>query len=107
MKWLRGGFLVALFFGLLVWGWNFAGSNGQTVGIDYFFGSSSELPLWKALIAAAALGAAAILLPGSLSMATAKLEARRYRKEMARLESELQQLRQLSLASEGEEITEA
>jgi uncharacterized integral membrane protein len=107
MKWLRGGFAVALFIGLLVWGWNFAGSNGQVVGVDYFFGSSAEMPLWKVLLGAGVLGGVGVLLPISLGMARTKLEARRYRKEISRLESEVQQLRNLPFAAGGEGIPEA
>ena len=61
MRVARRVLAIAAFAALLVGGWVFAARHPQGVSIDYYFGQTRELPLWIALLAAAALGAA--LLP--------------------------------------------
>ena len=93
MKWLRRSVVVSLFMGLLVGGWAFAGRNLEPVEIDYLVGEISELQLWKALLVAGALGAGAALLPLTVSLLRVRLVARRYRKALAGLEAELEEVR--------------
>ena len=93
MRGLRRVVFIALFLGLLVGGWEFAGRNLEPIEIDFLLGSLAGIPLWKALLAAGILGAGTVLLPLTLSLMRGRMEARRYRKEMGRLEKELRGLR--------------
>jgi uncharacterized integral membrane protein len=93
MRWIRRGAAISLFLLLLVGGWGLAGRNLAPVEIDYLLGTTPPLQLWKVLLAATGLGAGATLLPLTFSRLRIRLELRRYRKELARLEAELKQLR--------------
>jgi uncharacterized integral membrane protein len=92
MHGLRRIALIALFLGLLVGGWGFAGKNLEPVAIDYLFGTLADIQLWKALLGAGLLGIAGAALPLTLSLLRVRLEARRYRREMIHMEAELKRL---------------
>jgi uncharacterized integral membrane protein len=85
--------------GVLVFGWWFAAANAALVTISYVFGELAPSPLWLALLAAFAAGAAAAGLVGVYQALRRGLVMRRYRKTLRGLESELHQLRNLPLAT--------
>lgn len=92
--------LVAL---VLVAGWRFASQNETVVSIDLVVLRVGEAPLWAGLLSAFALGALCAGLGALYEVTRLGLLARRYRKAVVRLESEIHQLRNLPLtADEGE-----
>ena len=107
MRVARRVLAVAAFVGLLVGGWVFAARHPQAVAIDYFLGRTGEVPLWIALLAAAALGGA--LVGGALfyQMLRLAMLARRYRRAVQRLELELHELRNLPLDPDGHAVEDA
>jgi uncharacterized membrane protein YciS (DUF1049 family) len=92
--------LVAAFVAVLVGGWMFAEGNDAPVRIDYLFGETPDVVLWKALAAVAAIGAVAPLLVMSFWLFVARLEVRRLRKALRELETEVHQLRNLPAVSD-------
>ncbi len=92
MRGLRRIAWIALFLGLLVGGWAFAGKNLEPVEIDYVLGTAPGLQLWKALLGAAGLGFLGAAIPLTLALLRRRIEARRYRREMIRLEADLKSL---------------
>ena len=86
---------------VLVAGWHFAARNGAAVQVDLLGLQLPETPLWLGLLAAFAVGAAASGVVCLYEIAKLGLLARRYRKSVARLESEIHQLRNLPLAVEA------
>ena len=82
----------------MVGGWGFAGRNLTPVEIDYLLGTTAPFQLWKVLLGATAIGAGATLVPLSFSRLKVRLEVRRYRKELARLEAEIEDLRSQAAA---------
>ena len=92
---------LGIFVMALVGGWEFAGSNGSLVRVDYVLGQFEAVPLWLALVASAIGG----LLIGSLALTArltrASLAQRRYRKTVAALEAEVHQLRNLPVVDQG------
>ena len=92
MRGLRRIALIALSLGLLVGGWAFAGKNLAPVEINYLLGTAPELYLWQALLGAAGLGFLSAGIPLTLSLLRRRLENRRYRREMIRLEADLKSL---------------
>ena len=99
MRWIRRAGMIAIFLGLLVGGWAFAGKNLEPIEIDYLAGRLPGFALWKVLLAAGALGALAVWTPLTLSLLRLRLEVRRYRKENARMEVELKRLRPVSASA--------
>jgi hypothetical protein len=94
--------LLALLVGLLYLGWKFSSLNAEPlVRVDFLLGATPELALWKALVGAFAAGALLATALWLFEVARYALVARRYRKTVARLESEIHELRNLPLA-EGE-----
>jgi len=91
---------MALFVGVLVLGWRFAGANGETVRIALPIGEIAPVPLWQALLVAFAAGAAAAALIGLYQVTKLHLVSRRYRKTVRGLEAEVHQLRTLPLSGE-------
>jgi uncharacterized membrane protein YciS (DUF1049 family) len=92
---------LALFVGALVVGWRFAGRNSAVVSVDYLLGQTAEVSLWAALLGAFGLGAFGVGAIGVYQLARLQLMARRYRKKVRGLESEIHQLRNLPLADEA------
>src|SRR5215471_10095997 len=103
MIWFRRILVIGALTALLVGGWVFAAGNGEPVFVYYVFGRTAEkVALWKALLAAFGLGAAAI---GALALFFGLrhgLVVRRYRRLLGGLESEIHQLRNLPLAPDPE-----
>ena len=93
MRLLRKLLAALVFVGLLVVGWRLAHDNAQTVQVRYVVGSSPELALWKALLAASGVGALLCAGPLGFAWARARLEPRRYRKLLRRRDRGLQDLR--------------
>lgn len=102
MRTFRRLLVFAAFVAMLVLGWRFAGANLDPVRIQYLVGTTGDLPLWGALLAAAGVGAALAGLVGLYQSARLALTARRWRKVAHGLEAELHQLRNLPLAAAGE-----
>jgi len=98
MRMLRRVLVVAVFVALFATVWRFVGGNEEPVSIDLLFGEWS-VPLWSALLVAFGLGALAAGLSLVWELAKKSVTARRYRKRMAGLESEIHQLRNLPLAA--------
>lgn len=98
MRMVRRVFWIAVFVGTLVLGWRFAAANGSPIAVDYLWGVTPELALWAVLLAAFAAGAACAACLSFLKLTQLRLIARRYRKAVRGLESEVHQLRTLPLA---------
>jgi len=98
----RGGWVV-VFFGALIGGWQFAGSNAAPIRVDYLLGVFPAVPLWLALVVSFAIGAAAAVAGLFARLTRSTLAQRRYRKTLAALESEVHQLRNLPVA-EGRDV---
>jgi uncharacterized integral membrane protein len=92
---------LVLFVGALVVGWRFAAANSAVVTVHYLLGQTPEVSLWVALLGAFALGAFGVGAVGVYQLAKLQLMARRYRKKVGGLESEIHQLRNLPLADEA------
>ena len=97
MRVARRVLAIAAFLGLLVGGWVFAARHPQGVSIDYVVGQTREVPLWVALLAAAALGGAAVGAVLGYQLVRLAMLVRRYRRTVRRLEIELHELRNLPL----------
>jgi uncharacterized integral membrane protein len=98
MRTLRRILGVAVFVGLFVALWRFVGGNAEPVDID-LLAFRVPLPLWLALIGAFGLGAICAGASLFYSLAKRSFATRRYRKQLAGLESEIHQLRNLPLAA--------
>ena len=101
MQTVRRLMALALFAGLFVVAWRFASTNGTEIPIDLLLFRTPAVPIWAALLIA--FGAGALMAGVSLVYAVVKknLVARRYRKAVKSLESEIHQLRNLPLAGTG------
>lgn len=97
MNVLRRAIWIAVGLGLLVVGWRFPAENAAPVRIGYLFGSSGEMPLWLALLAAFGCGLVLAALLCGYRLALAALALRRYRKSVSALEREVHALRNLPL----------
>jgi uncharacterized integral membrane protein len=100
MRLLLRLFWIAVFVAVLVLGWQFAAANAEPTAVSYVFGTLAPLPLWLVLLLAFAAGAAIATLVGFYKIAKLGLVARRYRKTVRGLESEVHELRNLPLSSE-------
>jgi len=98
MRTLRRLLVVGVFAALFYAAWVFVGGNAQDVSIELVFLRVS-LPLWVALLGAFLLGALSAGASLVYELMKKSYAARRYRKEMAGLESEIHQLRNLPLAA--------
>jgi uncharacterized integral membrane protein len=87
----------AAFVALLVAGWRFANSNGDAVRVDYLIGEFVDIAMWKVLLSSFGLGVLGTTLVLGVRLAAARLAARRTRKTIDSLESEIHQLRNLPL----------
>jgi uncharacterized integral membrane protein len=92
---------VAITAGLVVAGVAFVGRNRASVPIDLGVTTYPDTPLWQALLAAFAAGAALVALAALWQVLRLGMLSRRYRKQVARLEAEIHQLRNLPLSAEG------
>ncbi len=97
---LRALILVAILGGLVAAGVLFVRSNEAPVSVDLLLTQVPDTSLWLVLLVTFAAGAALAGLVGLFEVTRYGLVARRYRKTVARLESEIHQLRNLPLADE-------
>ncbi len=103
MRVLRRLLTLAALIALGVFGWMFARANPTEVVIELpYVGVLEAVPAWVALLAAFGLGACVAALLGMLPFARLGLRARRHRRESEKLATEVHQLRNLPLSSEGE-----
>jgi uncharacterized integral membrane protein len=89
---------LALFAGLFVVAWRFASANANEVQIDLLLFQILAVPLWVALLTAFGIGALVAGVSLVYQVIKKNLVARRYRKTVRGLESEIHQLRNLPLA---------
>ncbi len=99
MRMLRRVLVLGVFAALFVGAWRFVSGNRVPTDLDLVFFDLHQVPLWSALLAAFALGAACAGASLFYELAKRSFAARRYRKELAGLESEIHQLRNLPLAA--------
>jgi hypothetical protein len=91
--------LFGLLVAVLVAGWWFADRNTEPrVSVDFWIARTPEASLWQVLTVAFGAGALLATLVWLFEVARYGLMARRYRKTVARLESEIHQLRNLPLS---------
>jgi hypothetical protein len=98
MRTLRWLLVVTVFVALFAGVWRFVGGNAERVSIALPF-LQLNVPLWQGLLGAFALGALSAGASLVYELAKKSFAARRYRREMAGLESEIHQLRNLPLAA--------
>ena len=98
MRTVRRLLVLALFVGLFAVAWRFASANATQIGIDLLLFRSPEVPIWVALLSAFGIGALAAGVYLVYELIKKNLVARRYRKAIKGLESEVHQLRNLPLA---------
>jgi hypothetical protein len=89
---------VAVFAGLFVVAWRFASTNATEIGIDLLLFQIPAVPIWVSLLVAFGAGALAVGVWLGYQVLKKNLVARRYRKMVKGLESEIHQLRNLPLA---------
>lgn len=98
MRWIRRALGLALLVAVWWIGWQFVTENQQPVSLHYVLGRAPEVALWKVVLAAFGSGAGLVALYTLWTSARSGLAARRYRKALGGLESEIHQLRNLPLA---------
>ena len=98
MRMLRRLLVVAAFGALFVGAWRFVSGNATPIDLHLVLFDLHGAPLWAALLGAFALGALSAGASLVYELAKKSFAARRYRKELAGLESEIHQLRNLPLA---------
>ncbi len=102
MKWLRRLIVLALLAGFAYVANRIPEENGVLVNIDLLVWQVPPIALWLALTLAFLLGVLCASAGLLYQLSKKSLVARRYRKTVAGLESEIHQLRNLPLAgSEG------
>jgi len=99
MRMLRRVLVVGIFGALFYGAWRFVSGNGAPTELDLVFFDLHGVPLWSALLGAFGLGALCAGASLVYELAKKSFAARRYRKELAGLESEIHQLRNLPLAA--------
>ncbi len=98
MQTVRRLLALALFAGLFVVAWRFASANATEIQIDLLLLQLPAVPIWVALLSAVGLGALSAGVSLGYQVIKKNLLARRYRKTVKSLESEIHQLRNLPLA---------
>jgi uncharacterized integral membrane protein len=98
MQTVRRLLALALFVGLFIVAWRFASANATEIEIDLLFLQLPTVPIWVALLTALGFGALSAVLSLGYQVIKKNLLARRYRKTVKSLESEIHQLRNLPLA---------
>ena len=99
MRMLRRVLVVSVFAGLFAAAWRFVGANSAPTDLDLVLFQLHQVPLWSSLVGAFARGASGAGASLVYELAKKSFAARRYRKELAGLESEIHQLRNLPLAA--------
>ena len=100
MRLARRLLTIAIFVGLLVAGWEFAGSNSEPVLVRYPGGVIAERALWLVLLVAFGSGVVLASLVAMVRGARIRLVSRRYRKLTDSLQAEVHQLRSLPLSEQ-------
>lgn len=100
MAWLRRILVVGLVAATMYGAWRLAGENSSPVTVSYVFGEWIDVTQWVVLLVAFACGALLGVLLCTYQGTKSWLMRRRYRRRVAELESEVQQLRNLPLAPE-------
>ncbi|MFP6578924.1 MAG: hypothetical protein VCC02_03895 [Myxococcota bacterium] len=103
MTWVRRVIAIGLFAGLLVAGWTLAARNQTAIDVDGFFYRAEGIQVWVALAGAFAAGSLVAAGALCLPLARGRLTRRRYRRELAALEAEVHQLRNLPLSADAGE----
>jgi len=98
MQNVRRLMVLALFAGLFAVAWRFASTNAAEIPVDLLLLQIPAVPVWVALLIAFGVGALAAGVSLSYEVIKKNLVARRYRKAVRGLESEIHQLRNLPLA---------
>jgi len=98
MKTVRRLMVLALFAGLFAVAWRFASANATEVEVDLLLYQIPAAPVWVALLTAFGVGALSAGVSLGYQVIKRNLIARRYRKAVMGLESEIHQLRNLPLA---------
>ena len=98
MQTVRRLLALALFAGLFAVAWRFASANATEIQIDLLLLQLPAVPIWVALLTAVGLGALSAGVSLGYQVIKKNLLARRYRKTVRSLESEIHQLRNLPLA---------
>ena len=91
--------VLALFGGLFFVALRFSSTNATEIPVDLLLYQVPAVPIWLALLIAFGVGALAAGLSFSYEVVKKSLVARRYRKAVRGLESEIHQLRNLPLAA--------
>ena len=89
--------VVCVFVAMLVGGWQLASKNSASVVVNHPAGELGEFKLWVVLGGSFALGVVSTALVSIYRGTRMRLAARRYRKLLANLQSEIHQLRNLPL----------
>ena len=98
MQWFRSVLVLFVTVGLLWAAWSFRSGNDGVIDLDLVWLRLPAVKVWKALVVAAWLGAAFAAVGIGFAWLRQRLLNRRYRATIARLESEVHQLRSLPLA---------
>lgn len=100
---------IGLFVGLLVMGWSFRANNATPVELDLIWIRVPGVELWRIILASVAIGGVFAGTFVGFGWLRVRLENRRYRKAIRRLEAELHEMRSLPLSdgvSDGERYSE-
>ncbi len=89
---------------VLVVGWSFAQANHAPVDLSLVFAEFPGVRLWVVVAGSFAAGLACCGVLSGVKLAQLSLVSRRYRRAVQRLESELQELRNLPLAPEAPSV---
>lgn len=98
MKWFRIGLVSASTLALLWVGWSFRSGNAGAVDVDLVWVRLPNVEVWWALSVAIAFGVAIGAFFVGFAWLRQRILNRRYRSTIARLESEVHQLRSLPLS---------
>jgi uncharacterized integral membrane protein len=98
MQTVRRLMALAIFAGLFAAAWRFASTNASEIGVDLLLYQIPAVPIWVALLTAFGVGVLLACLFLGYQVVKKNLVARRYRKAVRGLESEIHQLRNLPLA---------
>jgi uncharacterized membrane protein YciS (DUF1049 family) len=98
MKGLRTILVVAATLGLLWIGWSFRSGNAGAIDLDLIWVQLPSVEVWWALSVAAGVGLGLGAFVVGFAWLRQRILNRRYRSTIARLESEIHQLRSLPLS---------
>jgi uncharacterized membrane protein YciS (DUF1049 family) len=98
MKWLRTGLVSALTLALLLVTWKFRAGNAGAIDVDLVWARLPNVEVWWALSVAVGFGIAIGAFFVGFAWLRQRILNRRYRRAIAKLESEIHQLRSLPLS---------